>query len=112
MVRYLKIGAPISILSLFILIFMGTLARAEEEIPKPRGEIRVVESWRPDITVLGNNVLQYLFECAYYSYFTFLWLCGDEANPILKGGINDETEKPISRGGDSLLGADGSSLTF
>jgi len=64
MVRYLKIGIPTVILSLFILIFMGTLARAEGEIPKPRGEIRVVESWRPDVTVLGHNVLQSLFEYA------------------------------------------------
>ena len=111
MVRYLKIGTPVIILSFFILTFLG-IPSETEEIPKPRGEIRVVESWRPDITVLGHNVLQYLFEYAHYSYFTFLWLCGDEANPILKGGINDETEKTISRGGDSLLGADGSSLTL
>jgi peptide/nickel transport system substrate-binding protein len=62
MVRYLKIGAPV-ILSLFILTLLGIPSEAEE-IPKPRGEIRVVESWRPDITVLGHNVLQYLFEYA------------------------------------------------
>jgi peptide/nickel transport system substrate-binding protein len=31
---------------------------------EPRGEIRVVESWRPDINVLGHNVLQYLYEYA------------------------------------------------
>ena len=31
---------------------------------QPRGEIRVVESWRPDINVLGHNVLQYLYEFA------------------------------------------------
>ena len=54
MARYLKIGTPTVIMTLFILIFMGTLARAEGEIPKPRGEIRVVESWRPDVTVLGH----------------------------------------------------------
>jgi len=30
----------------------------------PRGEIRIVESWRPDINVLGHNVLQYLYEYA------------------------------------------------
>jgi len=64
MVRYLKIGTPTVIMTLFILIFMGTLARAEGEIPNPRGEIRVVKSWRPDITVLGHNVLQHLFEYA------------------------------------------------
>ncbi len=64
MVRYLKICTPIAILSLFTLTFLSTFAKAEEEIPKPRGEIRVVESWRPDVTVLGHNVLQYLFEYA------------------------------------------------
>ena len=30
----------------------------------PRGEIRIVVSWRPDINVLGHNVLQYLYEYA------------------------------------------------
>ncbi len=63
MVRYLKIGTPIVILSLFILTLLGISSEAEE-IPKPRGEIRIVESWRPDINVLGHNVLQYLFEYA------------------------------------------------
>jgi peptide/nickel transport system substrate-binding protein len=64
MVRYLKIGTPIVILSLFILTLVGMPAEAAEEIPKPRGEIRVVESWRPDINVLGHNVLEGLFEYA------------------------------------------------
>jgi len=64
MVRYLKIGTPIVLLSLFILTLLVMPASAEEGIPKPRGEIRVVESWRPDITVLGYNVLQSLFEYA------------------------------------------------
>jgi len=63
MVRYLKIGTPIVICSLFIL-FLLVIPSEAEEIQKPRGEIRVVESWRPDITVLGHNVLQYLFEYA------------------------------------------------
>jgi len=63
MVRYLKIGTPTVMLSLFILTLLGIPSEAEE-IPKPRGEIRVVESWRPDVTVLGHNVLQYLFEYA------------------------------------------------
>jgi peptide/nickel transport system substrate-binding protein len=31
-------------------------------IAEPRGEIRIVESWRPDLNVLGHNVLEYLFE--------------------------------------------------
>ena len=50
--------------TIFILTLSLLPARAQEEIPKPRGEISVVESWRPDITVLGHNVLQYLFEYA------------------------------------------------
>jgi peptide/nickel transport system substrate-binding protein len=39
-------------------------AKGEGEAREPKGEIRVVESWRPDITVLGHNVLQSLFEYA------------------------------------------------
>jgi peptide/nickel transport system substrate-binding protein len=61
MVRYLKRGMLVIILSFFILTFLG-IANAAEEIPKPRGEILVVESFRPDVNVLGHNVLQYLFE--------------------------------------------------
>jgi len=61
MVRYLKRGTLVIILSFFILTFLG-IANAAEEIPKPRGEILVVETFRPDVNVLGHNVLQYLFE--------------------------------------------------
>jgi hypothetical protein len=43
---------------------LGIFTETKGEISKPRGEIRVVESWRPDINVLGHNVLQYLFEYA------------------------------------------------
>jgi peptide/nickel transport system substrate-binding protein len=64
MVRYFKIGTPTVILSLFILAFLSMFTVAKGETPNTRGEIRVVESWRPDITVLGHNVLQYLFEYA------------------------------------------------
>ena len=64
MKKKLKIGTPNIILSLFILTLLG-MPREAEEIPKARGEIRIVESWRPDITVLGHNVLQYLFEYAF-----------------------------------------------
>jgi peptide/nickel transport system substrate-binding protein len=64
MEKHLKMRTPIIILSLFILTFLGMLTEAKGEIPKPRGEIRVVASWRPDINVLGHNVLQYLFEYA------------------------------------------------
>jgi len=64
MKKKLKIDTPIIIFSLFILTFLGMWTEAKGEIPKPRGEIRVVESWRPDITVLAYNVLQSLFEYA------------------------------------------------
>ncbi len=64
MKKNLKMWPPIAILSLFILNFLALPTRAAEEISTLRGEIRVVESWRPDITVLGHNVLQYLFEYA------------------------------------------------
>jgi peptide/nickel transport system substrate-binding protein len=60
----LKICTSIIILSLSILIVLALVDPAEGEMPKPRGEIRVVESSRPDITVLGHNVLQSLFEYA------------------------------------------------
>jgi len=58
-----KGSSRIVILSLFILA-LCLVPKAQGEIPKPRGEIRVVESWRPDINVLSHNVLQYLFEYA------------------------------------------------
>ena len=63
MARNLKIGISIIIFSLLILTISGPPSEAEE-ISKPRGEIRVVESWRPDVNVLGHNVLQYLFKYA------------------------------------------------
>ena len=58
--RILRI-ASILLITLCLLV---APAWSDEEVPKPRGEIRVVESWRPDINVLGHNVLQYLFEYA------------------------------------------------
>ena len=64
MERNLKTCTSIATLSLFLLTFSGLSARAQSEIANPRGEIRVVESWRPDVTVLGHNVLQSLFEYA------------------------------------------------
>jgi peptide/nickel transport system substrate-binding protein len=57
-------GTYIVILSLFIPAFFVLSTKAEGEMSKPRGEIRVVESWRPDVTVVGHNVLQCLFEYA------------------------------------------------
>jgi len=46
------------------LLLVALSNKAEGETTELRGEIRVVESWRPDINVLGHNVLQYLFEYA------------------------------------------------
>jgi len=59
-------GRILRLASLFLsaLCLFGAPAWSAEETPEPRGEIRVVESWRPDIDVLGHNVLQYLFEYA------------------------------------------------
>ena len=51
-------------LSFFVLIIIGSCTADEVRAQDPRGEIRVVESWRPDLTVLGYNVLQNLFEFA------------------------------------------------
>ncbi len=60
-----NIDPLIIVLSFFIAIFFGLCtSNAEGEAQEPRGEIRVVENWRPDINVLGHNVLQYLFEYA------------------------------------------------
>jgi peptide/nickel transport system substrate-binding protein len=47
-----------------VLLFIAPHDIAFPQTGEPRGEIRVVESWRPDINVLGYNVLQSLFEYA------------------------------------------------
>ncbi len=57
-------NARIPIFSVFFLVLLCSSIKAEGRTSGPRGEIRVVESWRPDINVLGHNVLQYLFEYA------------------------------------------------
>jgi ABC-type transport system substrate-binding protein len=62
--RLSRINPGIIIVSFFVLIFFGLCSNAEGQDQEPRGEIRVVESWRPDINVLGHNVLQYLYEFA------------------------------------------------
>jgi peptide/nickel transport system substrate-binding protein len=46
------------------LLLIANSNKVECETTEPRGEIRVVESYRPDINVLGHNVLEYLFEYA------------------------------------------------
>ena len=55
---------PGIILWCFVFILLGLCSEFEARRDEPRGEIRIVESWRPDITVLGHNVLQCLFEYA------------------------------------------------
>jgi ABC-type transport system substrate-binding protein len=47
-----------------ILILSLSSMVSPESMAGPRGEIRVVDSWRPDINVLGHNVLEHLFEFA------------------------------------------------
>ena len=49
----------LSVLTFSLVTDFTTKAMAD-----PHGEIRVVESWRPDVNVLAHNVLQYLFEYA------------------------------------------------
>jgi len=59
-----SVNPRIIIISYFLLIFFGLSSKAEGQAQEPGGEIRVVECWRPDVNVLGHNVLQYLFEYA------------------------------------------------
>jgi ABC-type transport system substrate-binding protein len=59
-----RIFAVLSSLVLIILTSSLITAAEPQAIAELRGEIRVVESWRPDINVLGHNVLQYLYEYA------------------------------------------------
>ena len=59
-----SVNPRIIIISYVLLIFFGLSSKAEGQAQEPRGEIRVVECWRPDVNVLGHNVLQYLFEYA------------------------------------------------
>jgi ABC-type transport system substrate-binding protein len=54
----------ILIWSVVSLLLIALHSEVEGETTEPRGEIRVVESFRPDINVLGHNVLQNLFEYA------------------------------------------------
>jgi peptide/nickel transport system substrate-binding protein len=59
-----RVFTSLSSVVLFTLIIWLVAIPADRVIAEPRGEIRIVESWRPDINVLGHNVLQYLFEYA------------------------------------------------
>jgi peptide/nickel transport system substrate-binding protein len=51
----------ILIWSLVPLLLIALSHKTESQTTEPRGEIRVVDSWRPDVNVLGHNVLEYLF---------------------------------------------------
>jgi peptide/nickel transport system substrate-binding protein len=59
-----RVNPRIVILSFLVVIFFGLSSNAGGRVEEPRGELRVVENFRPDINVLGHNVLQYLFEYA------------------------------------------------
>jgi peptide/nickel transport system substrate-binding protein len=54
----------IIVLFFFVLALFDQSGKGECQVEEPRGEIRVVDSWRPDLNVLGHNVLQYLYEYA------------------------------------------------
>jgi peptide/nickel transport system substrate-binding protein len=56
-----KRNLKILIWSLFSLSLIALHSEVEGETAEPRGEIRVVENLRPDVNVVGHNVLQYLF---------------------------------------------------
>jgi len=46
----------------FVILILSLSSMASpESMAEPRGEIRIVDNWRPDINVLGHNVLEYLF---------------------------------------------------
>ena len=59
-----RLNSRTILLSFFFLIFFDLCSKADGQKHEPRGEIRIVESHRPDINVIGHNVLQYLFEYA------------------------------------------------
>ena len=59
-----NVSHRVAVLTVFVLASFGLSNKVVAQAQKPRGEIRVVENWRPDISVLGHNVLQYLFEYA------------------------------------------------
>ena len=52
----------VRIITLVQLTVLAFIAEVPGQVKVPYGEIRIVESWRPDINVLGHNVLQYLYE--------------------------------------------------
>ena len=62
--QLLKVSPRMILASLSLVIFLGQYSKSDGQVNEPRGEIRIVESWRPDITVLGHNVLQYLYDYA------------------------------------------------
>jgi peptide/nickel transport system substrate-binding protein len=58
------IFTSLSCLVLLVLTISIVAFSTTKVIAEPRGEIRVVENWRPDTNILGHNVLQYLYEYA------------------------------------------------
>jgi ABC-type transport system substrate-binding protein len=59
-----ELNLRITALSILVLGFFGPGSNAVAQAQEPRGQIRIVESWRPDVNVLGYNVLQYLYKYA------------------------------------------------
>jgi ABC-type transport system substrate-binding protein len=62
--QFSRVNLRITVLSILVLAFFCLSSKAVAQEQEARAEIRELESWRPDINVLGHNVLQYLYEYA------------------------------------------------
>jgi ABC-type transport system substrate-binding protein len=91
------------LLAVVVLPFLLMLANGSaDELREPRGEIRVVESARPDINVLGHNILQYLFE---YSIdknelapslgLSYEWIDDTIVEVVLRRGVRFHNGEPF-----------------
>ena len=56
-----RVFASLSSFLVLVLILGLMTTSAARVMAQARGEIRVVESWRPDTNILGHNVLQHLY---------------------------------------------------
>jgi hypothetical protein len=51
--QLLKVRPRIILVSLSLVILLGQCSKSDGQVKEPRGEIRIVESWRPDINALA-----------------------------------------------------------